>query len=219
MKNPAVPLAGLMLSAVLVACTGGSQSAAAANSVAQQDPALSETSPPQTSPFGAPDKTLKVPDGDDPNPMLTNGQAVLRALDALEKKTGKPLRVTSIVTVSGVGMTLHVQEPKHHSNLDEWVVRSNGEITGPTPVHITLMDSNDRVTDADVDRLTFDPRAIPFARLNKVEHEALAKAKLTDGRLSEWSFDDQGYMISMESKRENANADVSPDLKLLRINY
>src|SRR5579862_2978839 len=192
MRHLTITLGALALASALVACTGGAQ-----REPSSADAAAPADSPAASSPFGKGDSTLPIPDGDQVNPLLTNGQAVLLAFDALEKRTGKPLRVTSLTSVSGTGLTIHVQEPTHRENVDEWTVMPNGDISGPIPVHITLIGSTGRVTASDIDKEAFDPRKIPFARLNKAEHEALAKAKLQDGRLSEWTFDLQSYMISM----------------------
>ncbi len=49
------------------------------------------------------------------DPFLTNGDAVLSALDAVTARSGRPLRVTSISADQMNGLMVDVQEPEKHA--------------------------------------------------------------------------------------------------------
>src|SRR5579871_2721723 len=77
--------------------------------------------------YGSGDPSLAAPNpaGGPIDPFLTDGQAVLRALDAVASRSGTPLRVTEIGADGVNGLTLDVQEPKNHVNVDRYVVAAD----------------------------------------------------------------------------------------------
>ena len=95
------------------------------------------------SPYGTGDPTLAAsnPGGGTVDPFLTDGRAVLRALDTIAAHSGKPLRVTSMNADRTNGLTIHVQEPKKHVNVDEYVITPDGTLSGPTPDFATPFDT------------------------------------------------------------------------------
>jgi len=174
--------------------------------------------------YGAGDPNLAAasPGGGTIDPFLSNGQAVLRALDAIESRSGKPLRVTSISADQNNGLTADVQQPSRHINVDRYVVAPDGTLSGPTPVRLMSLGGG-QITAADVDRRAFDPRAIAFNRLTQTVRDAIAKSNYPDARVTEWEFggigiDDRKY-IYFESARARPVAVVTPQLTIVRMQY
>jgi hypothetical protein len=126
--------------------------------------------------YGSGDPTLAAanPGGGPIDPFLSNGQAVLQALDAIAAHSGKPLRVTSISADQVNGLMVDVQEPAKHVNVDRYTIAPDGTLSGPTPVKLMSM-SGGPITAADVDRRAFDPHVIAFARLTPTIRQAIAK--------------------------------------------
>lgn len=84
--------------------------------------------------YGSGDTSLAAsnPGGGQIDPFLSDGNAVLRALDAIERHSGRPLRVTSISADRINGLMVDVQEPAHLVNVDHYVVApADGTLSGP----------------------------------------------------------------------------------------
>jgi hypothetical protein len=174
--------------------------------------------------YGNGDPSLAAPNpgGGAIDPFLSNGQAVLDALDAIAARSGKPMRVTSISADQMNGLLVDVQEPAKHINVDHYVVAADGTLSGPTPVKLMSLNGGP-ITTADVDSRAFDPKAIAFARLTPAIREAIAKSGYSDARVFEWEFagigpDDRKY-IYFEAARARPVAVVNPQLKILRIQF
>jgi len=195
-------IAAVML---LCACTGGLGSSRG-SSAADQDQSVSSSTP-----WGTSDPAL-VEQGEINNPFITNGAAVMKGIDAVEKLSGKPLRVIDIHGSGGLYM--QVQEPKNHINVDQYVVGYDGQVSGPEPIHLMSIDT---VTAHLVDSQAFDPRTINFARLHDAAKEALAKAKLPDSHISHWVFTKDQRSIFVESPRNDATANMTPELTIMSI--
>jgi hypothetical protein len=153
---------------------------------------------------------------------LTDGHAVLSALDAIAAKSGTPLRITNISADGTSGLSVDVQEPKNHVNVDRYVVRSNGTIDGPTPVKLMSLDGGP-ITASTVDSQAFDPKAVGFARLSTTVKEAIAKSQYADARVHEWEIgglgrDDRRYLY-LESSRARPVAILRPDLTIADMRY
>lgn len=156
------------------------------------------------------------------NPFLTDGQAVLKALDAIAEKSGKPMRITSINADRTNGLLVNVQEPKVHVNVDHYTVAPDGTLTGPTPVRLMSLNGGP-ITPAEVDRQTFDRKAIAFARLTQTARDAIAKSHFDDARVNEWEFggigpDDRKY-IYLEASRGRPVAVVNNNLQIVRMQF
>jgi hypothetical protein len=157
------------------------------------------------------------------DPFLTNGDAVLRALDAIAARSGRPLRVTAISANNVDGLTVDVQEPAHHANVDRYVVAPDGTVADPQPVQVDpqAWDShanvNAPVTAAVVDRQAFDPTAIDFARLAQTAREAIAKSGFADAHVVFWDFKGvkpgSARWIYLEAARGKPAAQVDVHLK------
>jgi len=174
--------------------------------------------------YGAGDPNLAASNlgGGPISPFLADGKAVLRALDDISAKSGKPLRVTMINADRLNGLTVNVQEPAHHVNVDQYVVAPDGRLTGPTPVKVMSL-TGKAITAADVDRQSFNPRAIAFARLTQTAREAIAKSNFPDARVTQWEFsglgaDDRKYMY-LEAARGRPVAVVDADLKIVKMQF
>ena len=174
--------------------------------------------------YGTGDPKLAAvnPGGGPIDPFLTDGQAVLKALDAIAEKSGKPLRITSINADRTNGLLVNVQEPKVHVNVDHYIVAPDGTLTGPTPVRLMSLNGGP-ITAAEVDRQAFDPKAIAFARLTQTARDAIAKSHFDDARVSEWEFggigaDDRKY-IYLEASRGRPVAVVNNNLQIVRMQF
>jgi hypothetical protein len=171
---------------------------------------------------GDPNLAAPSPGGGPIDPFLTDGQAVLRALDAIAARSGRPLRVTSLSADRMNGLMVDVQEPKNHINVDHYVVAPDGTLSGPTPVKLMSMDSGP-ITAAKVDQEAFDPKAIAFARLTQTARDAIAESKYPDARVTEWEFGgigpDARQYIYLESPRARPVAVVNSQLKILTMRF
>ncbi len=176
------------------------------------------------SPYGAGDPATTASNlgGGPADPFLANGQAVLRALDAISARSGKPFRVTSMEADRINGLTVNVQEPTKHVNVDRYVVAPDGTLSGPTPVKMMAL-GDGPVTAADVDRQTFDPKSIGFARLERTVREAIAKSTFDDARVTNWEIggagpDDRKF-VYLEAARGRPVAIVDNHLKIMKIQF
>ncbi len=173
-------------------------------------------------PAGDPNLAAANPGGGPIDPFLTNGKAVLQALDAIAAHSGRPLRVTSISADRTNGLMVDVQEPAHHINVDRYAVAPDGALTGPAPVKLMSL-TGGPITAATVDERAFDPKRIAFARLTQTSREAIAKSNYPDARVTEWEFeglgpDDRKYLY-MESARARPVAVVNAQLQIVRIQF
>ena len=176
------------------------------------------------SPYGEGDASLAAPNlaGGPIDPFLANGQAVLSALDAIAQKSGTPMRVTSMNADRTNGLTVDVQQPSNHVNVDEYVVAPDGKLSGPIPVKLSAMHGGP-VTAADVDAQAFDPKKIAFARLAQTAKEAIVKSKFSDARVSEWEINGLGSdarkYIYLDAARGRPVAVVNNDLKIVDMRF
>ena len=176
------------------------------------------------SPYGEGDASLAAPNlaGGPIDPFLANGQAVLSALDAIAQKSGTPMRVTSMNADRTNGLTVDVQQPANHVNVDEYVVAPDGKLSGPIPVKLSAMHGGP-VTAADVDAQAFDPKRIAFARLAETAKEAIVKSKFSDARVSEWEINGLGpdarKYIYLDAARGRPVAVVNNDLKIVDMRF
>ncbi|MGA2759361.1 MAG: hypothetical protein ABSF08_03430 [Candidatus Cybelea sp.] len=174
--------------------------------------------------YGSGDPNLAAPNlgGGPIDPFLTDGQAVLRALDAIAEHSGRPMRVTSLSADRMTGLMVDVQEPKNHINVDHYVIAPDGTLSGPTPVKLMSMD-NGPITAAKVDAEAFDPKAIAFARLTQTARDAIAQSKYPDARVTEWEFGgigpDDRQFIYLESPRARPVAVVNSQLKIVTMRF
>lgn len=171
---------------------------------------------------GDPNLAATNPGGGPISPFLADGQAVSRAFDAIEARSGKPLRVTSITSDRMNGLMVDVQEPKSRINVDQYTTSPGGTLGGPTPVKLMSL-TGGQITVADVDRRAFDPRAVGFERLTATAREAIAKSKYADARVSEWDFagvgpDDRRYLY-LDSARARPVAVLGPHLTILDMRF
>lgn len=188
-------------------------------------PALSACSGHSSAPsYGSGDPTLAAPNpgGGPIDPFLTNGHAVLQALDAIAQSSGRPLRITSISADEMNGLMVDVQEPKHHINVDHYVVAPDGTLSGPTPVKLMSLGGG-AITASAVDQRAFDPNAIAFTRLTQTAREAIAKSNYPDARVKEWEFDGLGPenrdYIYLDSARARPVAVVTPQLRIVSVRF
>lgn len=174
--------------------------------------------------YGSGDPSLAAPNpgGGPIDPFLSNGKAVLQALDAIAEHSGKPMRVTSISADGINGLMVDVQEPAHHLNVDHYVVAPDGTIAGPTPVKLMSLNGGP-ITIASVDARAFSPKAIAFANLTQSIREGIAKSNYPDARATQWEIDgigpDDRRFIYFESARARPAAEVSPQLKIVRMSF
>lgn len=154
--------------------------------------------------------------------FLTDGHAVIRALDAVAEKSGTPMRITTISADGVSGLSVDVQEPKNHINVDRYIVASNGAITGPTPVRLMSLDGGP-ITAASVDLEAFDPKAVGFARLSTTVKEAIAKSHYSDAHVNQWEISGLGpndrRFLYLESSRARPVAILRPDLTIAEMRY
>ncbi|MBV8067365.1 MAG: hypothetical protein JO113_05275 [Candidatus Eremiobacteraeota bacterium] len=193
---------GIALACALCACSGS----ASHGSYGSGDPSLAAANP----------------GGGAIDPFLSDGHAVLQALDAIAQHSGRPMRVTSISADRVNGLMVDVQEPAHRINVDHYVVAPDGSLSGPTPVKLMSLDSGP-ITAAKVDAQAFDPKAIAFANLTQTVREAIAKSGYPDARVTEWEIagigpDDRRF-IYFESARARPSAEITPQLKIVRMGF
>lgn len=156
------------------------------------------------------------------DPFLADGKAVLLAFDTIAAQSGKPLRVTSLNADRTNGLTVNVQEPKNHLNVDAYVIAPDGKMTGPTPVKMVSLDGGP-VTAKLVDDTAFDPYAIGWSRLTQTAREAIARTHLADARISQWEIDgthagDKRF-IYLDAPRGRPVAEVDPKLHIIRMSF
>jgi hypothetical protein len=186
--------------------------------------ACSASSSGGNSPYGAGDPNLAASNlaGGPIDPFLADGHAVLRALDAIAARSGRPLRVTSMLADRTNGLTVDVQEPKKHVNVDQYAIAPDGTLSGPTPVKVISLNGGP-ISATVVDMQTFDPRAIAFARLARTAREAIVKSHFADARVSQWEFSglssDDRKFIYLDAARGRPVAVVNPDLEILRMQF
>jgi hypothetical protein len=175
--------------------------------------------------YGAGDPALAAPNlaGGPIDPFLADGRAVLHALDVIAEHSGSPLRVTSMDADATNGLTVEVQEPKQHVNVDQYIVAPDGKLTGPVPVKLASLDSGP-VTAAEVDQEAFDPKSIGFARLARTAREAIAKSKFSDARVKEWELKKAGpgdyrWYLYLDAARGRPVAVLKPDGSLLHLQF
>lgn len=171
---------------------------------------------------GDPKLAAPPPEGGPIDPFLSDGQAVLKALDAIADRSGRPLRVTAMNADQHNGLSVDVQEPKNHVNVDHYVVAPDGTLTGPTPVKLMSLNGGP-ITAASVDRQTFDPKALGFARLARTAREAIDKSNFPDARVTQWELDgvgpDDRRFIYLEAARGRPSAEVNPDLTIVQMSF
>jgi hypothetical protein len=174
--------------------------------------------------YGSGDPSLAAPNpgGGPIDPFLTDGEAVLHALNAIAQHSGRPMRVTSISADRVNGLMVDVQQPARHINVDRYVVAADGMLTGPTPVKLMSLDGGP-ITAAKVDARAFDPNAIAFANLTRTAREAIAKSNYPDARVTEWEIagigpDDRRF-IYLESARARPSAEINAQLKIVRMSF
>jgi hypothetical protein len=156
------------------------------------------------------------------DPFLADGNAVLRAIDTIAARSGRPFRVTSMTADRVNGLMVDVQEPAHHINVDRYTVAADGTLSGPTPVKLMSMNGGP-ITVADVDSRAFDPETVGFEHLTATVREAIAKSKAPDARVSEWEFDGTGpdarRYIYFEAARSRPAAAIDAHLKIIEMRY
>jgi len=174
--------------------------------------------------YGAGDPSLAAanPGGGPIVPFLTNGDAVLQALDAIAARSGRPLRVTSISADRMNGLMVNVQQPAHHINVDRYVVTADGTLDGPAPVKLMSLDGGP-ITAAKVDARAFDPKTVGFTNLTRTVREAIAKSGYSDARVTEWDIEgiapDDRRFVYLESARARPAAEVNARLQIVGMHY
>jgi hypothetical protein len=171
---------------------------------------------------GDPSIAAANPGGGQIDPFLSDGEAVLHALDAVAAKSGKPFRVISLNADRINGLTVHVQEPAQHVNVDQYVIAPDGTMTGPTPVKMIAMGSGP-VTAREVDLEAFDPSKIGLAGLTATARAAIAKSHFSDARVIEWEFDgvspDARRFMYLEAARGRPNATLDAGFHIVKIQF
>jgi len=156
------------LLAAMTACTGGKAGSPAPYGTG--DPELAAANP-----YGGPS-----------DPFLTDGNAVLRALDTIGQRYSTPLRLTSISAHANGGLILDVQKPADKGHVERYIVSPDGKVLGPIPVKLVV--NGGLATRRDIDVLLFDPKTIAFTRLDAAARDAIAHAKLGDARVYQWGL-------------------------------
>jgi hypothetical protein len=208
-----------MNSLVFRACTRALIGAAAAYALT----ACSGSSPSHGS-YGSGDPSLAAanPGGGPIDPFLTDGRAVLQALDTIAQHSGRPMRVTSISADEANGLMVDVQEPAHPINVDHYVVAPDGTLSGPIPVKLMSLNGGP-ITAATVTAQAFDPKAIAFANLARTAREAIAKSGYSDARVKEWDFNgidaDDRHFMYLESARARPAANINAQLNIIGMSF
>jgi hypothetical protein len=154
------------------------------------------------------------------NPFLTNGETVTRALGAIQARAGQPLQVALISANAAGGLTVDVRSLANHGNLVRYLVQPNGTMLGPIPEKL-VSPAGVVILPAEIARLVFDPKAVPFERLARMEREALAKSKLPGARVAEWDVGgikphDRRVML-LEGAGSRAVVVFDPQFNIVRI--
>lgn len=174
--------------------------------------------------YGGGDPSLAAPNpgGGPIDPFLTDGTAVLRALDAVAQRSGRPMRVISLTADSITGFTVEVQEPSHHANVDQYIVAPDGSLTGPAPLALHSMDGGP-ITPEVVDARAFDPKAIAFEHLTRAAREAIQKSGYPDARVAEWDIDgvgaDDKRIMYLESSRARPSGEIDNQLRIVKMQF
>jgi hypothetical protein len=162
------------------------------------------------------------PGGGPIDPFLTDGSNVRRALDAIAERSGRPLRVTSLNADNLNGLTVEVQEPSHHANVDQYVVAPDGSIAGPTAVQVHSFDGGP-ITAALVDARAFDPNMIAFENLARAAKDAIGRSGQSDTRVFQWEIDGTGpddrRFIYLQSSRARPSAQIDNRLRIVRMQF
>lgn len=135
---------------------------------------------------GNPQLAAANPYGGPSDPFLTDGNAVLQALDTIGRRYRAPLRLTSISAHAAGGLILDVQKPVDKGHVERYIVSPDGKVLGPIPVKLVV--NGGLATRHDIDILLFDPKTIAFTRLEAAARDAIARAKLGDARLYQWGL-------------------------------
>jgi len=119
------------------------------------------------------------------------------------------------------GLTVDVQEPIHRVNVDRYVVALDGTLSGPTPVQLMSMGGSGPVTAKDVDRETFDPKAVGFERLARTAREAIAKSTYSEARVAQWEFDGPNgrRFMYLQAPRGRPAAVLGPKLTIESMSF
>lgn len=172
--------------------------------------------------YGAGDPKLAAPNlaGGPIDPFLADGQAVMRALDAIAERSGKPLRVTSLMADGTNGLTVDVQEPKNHIDVDQYVVAPDGTLKGPAPVRLVSLNGGP-ITVAEVNASAFDPKTIGLAHLTQTVRAAIAASKTPDARVSEWEFGGPNgrRFMYFEAARARPAAELDENFRIKHISF
>lgn len=180
--------------------------------------------PHNASPYGAADPKLTAPNptGGPANPFLTNGNAIVKALNAIAARSGRPLRIMNLEADTFSGLSAEVVEPRNHLHVDEYKIAIDGTMTGPFPVQLNGSDGN-APTVAGVDYNSLDPRIYRFASLANAVREAIAKSKTPDARVSSWQIDrawgQYQWGLTMDAQRSRPNVSLRPDATIENISY
>ncbi len=171
---------------------------------------------------GDPNLAAANPGGGPIDPFLSDGNAVLRAFDAIAARSGRPLRVTSLSADAMNGLMVDMQEPQHRINVDHYMIALDGTMTGPTPVKLMSLGGGP-ITAASVNQRAFDPKTFDFARLTATVREAIKKSGYPDARVSEWELggigpDDRKY-IYLTSARARPVAIVNDQLAIVDMRF
>jgi len=184
---------------------------ACANTTASHDAASStQASSPSAQLHGDPSLAAAPPGGQGaPNPFLTDGDAVKMAIAAVKKHINGPLRTLEInVLYSTQQITLEVQDPKNHENVDAYVVDPTFQVQGPSPVQLT----GATVTPAVIDANVFDPLTVDFSKLRAFAQAVVVRSKQPDMRVQVWTLRRKSnlgpplWSISAQSARRSVNA-------------
>jgi hypothetical protein len=176
------------------------------------------------SPYGAADPKLTAPNptGGPANPFLANGNAILKALNAIAARSGRPLRIMNLEADTFNGLSAEVVEPRNHLHVDEYKIAIDGTMTGPFPVRLNGSDGK-APTVADVDYNSLDPRIYRFAGLTKAVREAIVKSKASDARVSSWQIDrawgQYQWGLTMDAERSRPNVTLRPNATIENISY
>ena len=176
------------------------------------------------SPYGAADPRLTAPNptGGPANPFLANGNAIVKALNAIAARSGRPLRIMNLQADTVNGLSAEVVEPRNHLNVDEYKIAIDGTMTGPFPVQLNGSDGN-APTVASVAYNSLDPRLYRFTGLANAVRQAIEKSKASDARASSWQIDrawgQYQWGLTLDARRSRPNVTLRPDATVENISY
>jgi hypothetical protein len=180
--------------------------------------------PQGASPYGAADPRLTAPNptGGPANPFLANGNAIVKALNAIAARSGRPLRLMNLEADTVNGLSAEVVEPRNHLHVDEYKIAIDGTMTGPFPVRLDGSDGK-APTVAGVDYNSLDPRMYHFAGLANAVRQAIAKSKASDARASSWQIDrawgEYQWGLTLDAERSRPNVTLRPNATIENISY